>query len=96
MIATSSKVNITGVDAAKVEDELFKREKVAKKSLKEKFFSTDKLEKKKVSQPRLDAQKAVDSALLKNIKDDKTKILGKYLNARFSLTLGQKPHAMKF
>jgi large subunit ribosomal protein L6e len=96
VIPTSAKVDIKGVDVAKIEDDLFKREKTAKKSNKEKFFANDKLEKKAVSKPRLDAQKAVDTTLLKNIKADKDKIMGKYLNARFSLTAGQKPHEMKF
>lgn len=38
-ITTSTKVNIAGVDVAKVDDTLFKREKKAKKSNEEKFFA---------------------------------------------------------
>jgi hypothetical protein len=33
---------------------------------------------------------------MKNIKDSKDAVLKKYLNARFSLSLNDKPHAMKF
>jgi large subunit ribosomal protein L6e len=38
-VTTSTKVNVNGVDASKVEDALFKREKKAKKSKEEKFFA---------------------------------------------------------
>ena len=96
MIATSTKIDLKGIDVSKVSDDLFKREKKVSASKKEKFFSKDKPVKKEVSKARLDAQKAVDTGLLKNIKDSKEKILGKYLNARFSLTSGMKPHELKF
>ena len=33
---------------------------------------------------------------LRGVKDDKTKILAKYMSARFSLTKNDKPHAMRF
>jgi len=49
-----------------------------------------------VSKERIDLQKAVDTAVLNNIKATKDAMLKKYLNSRFSLTNGQKPHEMKF
>ena len=49
-----------------------------------------------MSGPRKDAQKSVDGAILKNIKDSKEPLLKKYLNARFSLSNNDKPHALKF
>ena len=41
-LSTSTKVDITGVDASKIEDALFKKEKAAKKSQGEKFFAENK------------------------------------------------------
>ena len=41
-------------------------------------------------------QKAVDAALIKNLKADKDKLLVKYLKARFSLVSNDKPHLMTF
>ena len=38
-LTTSTKVNVNGVDATKVEDALFKKEKAAKKAGEEKFFA---------------------------------------------------------
>lgn len=45
----------------------------------------------------MDAQKSVDAAILKNIKETKDEpLLRKYLGARFTLGNNDKPHAMKF
>lgn len=44
----------------------------------------------------MEAQKAVDGAILKNIKESKEPLLKKYLNARFSLNNNDKPHEMQF
>jgi large subunit ribosomal protein L6e len=38
-LTTSTKVNVTGVDASKVDDSLFKKDKKAKKAGEEKFFA---------------------------------------------------------
>ena len=45
-----------------------------------------------ISEERKALQKSVDSSILKGL--DAT--LKKYLGAKFSLTNGQAPHAMKF
>lgn len=94
-LATSTKVDIKGVDVSKVDDALFKKEKKAKKAGEEKFFA-EAGKKKEVSKERLDAQKSVDGAILKNIKESKEPLLKKYLNARFSLTANDKVHQMRF
>jgi hypothetical protein len=49
-----------------------------------------------VSKERLESQKTVDAAILKNIKDSKEPLLRKYLNARFSLGNNDKPHTLRF
>lgn len=54
------------------------------------------MQKKEVAKERLDAQKAIDGAILKNLKESKEPLLRKYLNARFSLGNNEKPHEMKF
>lgn len=41
-------------------------------------------------------QKAVDTAIIANLKADKTGLMKKYIRSRFSLTKNDKPHAMKF
>lgn len=52
------------------------------------------LQKKEVSSSRAADQKAIDNALLANIK--KVEHLASYLAASFSLRRGDKPHEMKW
>mmetsp|Transcript_23731 Transcript_23731/g.32324 ORF Transcript_23731/g.32324 Transcript_23731/m.32324 type:complete len:177 (-) Transcript_23731:329-859(-) len=95
-ITTSTNVNVKGVDVAKVNDAVFTRSKVEKKSDAAKFFA-EGAKKKEVSKERLALQAAVDKALIANIKaDKKNPLMKEYLHARFSLTKHDKPHAMKF
>jgi len=58
------------------------------------FFLFKQKPKNTVSDSRKADQKAVDDALMTSIKA--TAGLREYLGARFSLTNGQFPHAMKF
>jgi len=59
------------------------------------FFKKSKKKKKKtVSEQRKTAQKSVDTPLLESIKEVSN--LHHYLNAKFSLTNGVFPHAVKF
>lgn len=91
-LSTSTKISIAGVNTDKITDETFKKEATAKRSRSQKFFAED-APKSSTSDARKALQKEVDTPLLKNIKD---KIEKKYLNARFSLTKSDAPHAMKF
>lgn len=93
VIATSTKVDISGVDLAKFEDAYFAKSKVKKVKNADGFFAED-TKKEELSPARKADQKAVDSKLLANIK--KTEFLKPYLNARFSLSKGQAPHTMVF
>ncbi|WOH03244.1 hypothetical protein DCAR_0522640 [Daucus carota subsp. sativus] len=95
VIATSTKVNIDGVNVEKFDDEYFAKE-VEKKNKKGEgeFFEAEKDEKKTLPQGKKDDQQAVDAVLLKSIEcvpDLKT-----YLSARFSLMSGMKPHELVF
>ena len=92
VIATSTKVDLKGVDSSKLNDAFFKKEKSNKKK-EDKFFAADKKEKKTVSDDRKNAQKDLDKALLGNVKDAMVK---RYLHARFSLSNSSAPHSMVF
>jgi len=100
VIATSFKVDLSGIDASTVEKvaspDYFTKDKAAqKKSSEEAFFKQgEKPEKKQVASARAQDQKAVDKALLSEIK--KEKYLASYLATSFSLRNGQRPHEMKF
>ena len=94
-ITTSTKVNIAGVDVSKISDKMFTRDNKTKKADAKAFFA-EGAKKKSVSADRSAAQKSVDGALIKNLKDSKDPIIKKYLGARFSLTKNDKPHAMRF
>uniref|UniRef100_A0A7N0V367 60S ribosomal protein L6 n=1 Tax=Kalanchoe fedtschenkoi TaxID=63787 RepID=A0A7N0V367_KALFE len=95
VIATSTKVDITGADVSKLDDKFFAKavEKKRKKGEGE-FFEAEKEEKSTLPQEKKDEQKNVDGPLIKAIEgvpDLKT-----YLSARFSLKAGMKPHELVF
>ena len=91
-LTTSTKVDLTGVKADSITDETFAREATVKRSRSQKFFA-ENAPKSSTSDARKKLQKDIDTALIKNIKD---KMVVRYLGARFSLTSGDAPHAMKF
>ena len=95
VIATSTKVNVSGVKTEKFTDAYFKAEsaKKAKKPTEAGLFDAKK-EKKVIDSGRVADQKTVDSSILSEVK--KVPQLKAYLNASFSLTKGQMPHLMKF
>ena len=92
-ITTSTKVDLAGVSSDKITDKHFTRDSKAKQ-VDNKLFQEGK--KAVVNVERKAVHKAVDDALIKNIKDKKQPMLAKYMAARFSLTKNDRPHAMKF
>ncbi|KAJ3217408.1 hypothetical protein HDU67_007991 [Dinochytrium kinnereticum] len=94
VIATSTKVNVSGVKISdKITDAYFKAGKAGKaKATEEALF--DASAKKAIDATRIADQKAVDAAVLAAVK--KTPLLKAYLNSSFALTKGQAPHLMKF
>jgi large subunit ribosomal protein L6e len=98
-IATSTKIDLTGVDANKVSDAYFaKTKKEAKKVDGLTFFrrSDERTEEDlKNIQKKKETQIQFDQALLKNIKAQ-GQLISKYLQTRFSLRKNMKPHEMKF
>jgi len=99
VIATSSKVDLKGVDEKTLDkvsgESYFSREKKTKGKGEEEFFKQGETpEKKKPTSARATDQKTIDKALLSTIK--KEPFLGSYLASNFSLRSGDKPHEMKF
>merc|ERR1712225_1055 len=97
VIATSTKVDISGIDTKKIEEasdaKYFAAAKGEKKSSEEAFFAQgEKAEKKKPSTSRAADQKSIDKALLSTIK--KEPMLAAYLSSSFSLRKGDRPHEM--
>ncbi|KAJ9685764.1 hypothetical protein PVL29_017706 [Vitis rotundifolia] len=95
IIATSTKVDISGVNVEKFDDKYFAKETQKKKKKGEgEFFEADKEEKSGLPQEKKDDQKAVDTPLIKSIEG--VPDLRTYLGARFSLKAGMKPHELVF
>jgi large subunit ribosomal protein L6e len=94
VIATSTKVDVSGIDVSKYDDSYFARKKDPKKEGEEDFFKGDPAKAAVVSDERKAAQKLVDGALLEAVK--KVDMLEGYLSARFTLGNNDKPHLMKF
>jgi len=95
VIATSTKVDLTGVNTDAFDDKYFQRaEKEKKKKTESEFFATETEKKKTLNPKRVEDQKVVDQKVLETVK--KTPLLKQYLSSLFTLKKGQYPHAMKF
>ena len=94
VIATSTKVDISGVDVSSITDEYFSRAKDEKKEGEDEFFMGDAPKAAVVSDLRKADQQKVDAALLKAV--GAVEMLEAYLAAQFTLTSSDKPHLMKF
>ncbi|KAG0025482.1 hypothetical protein BGZ81_007118 [Podila clonocystis] len=95
VIATSTKVEL---DASKIDaqlnDAFFTRAKVAKKAATEEAFFEGEKKKEPIAENKVALQKATDKVILEAI--NKVDHLRGYLSAKFSLSKGQAPHALKF
>jgi large subunit ribosomal protein L6e len=94
VIATTTKVDVSGVDVASITDAYFSRANDAKTEGEDEFFLGDAPKQAVVSDQRKEDQKKVDAALLKAVTAEP--MLEAYLAAQFTLTSGDKPHKMKF
>merc|ERR1712070_185249 len=92
VIATQTKIDISGVKSDSVDDALFKKTKTKKKKGDELFFEKEK--ESSIDDSRKALQKEVDAGLVAAI--GKTALLKEYLSSKFSLKKGQKPHEMTF
>ena len=104
IIATSTKINVSGVDAKlleKVDAKLFQRklrEKKAKSAagfLGKKTAKAAAAGKKKIPDERVALQKQVDASLIACIKKE-NKLLPGYLRSVFTVKPGDTPHRMQF
>merc|ERR1719446_1671213 len=94
VIATSTKVDVSGVDVSAINDDTFKRvAKETKKEGSEDFFQADS-KKTECSAERKALQAKVDKAVSAAVS--KVPQLKAYLRASFSLTANDQPHLMKF
>jgi len=94
VIGTSTSVDVSKIDVSKIDDAFFARAvvKSAKKDG-DKFFDKD-AKKEGPNATRKAEQKRVDAAIAPLLKTNK--VLKSYLNAKFSLRNGQRPHLIKF
>jgi len=95
VIATSTSIDVSKIDVSKITDEFFARKKKAAPSSKDgdAFFNKDS-KKSPVDATRKAETARVSTAIKAIIKA--TPNLRQYLNAKFTLTRGQRPHLMKF
>lgn len=96
VIATSASVDVSSVDVSKIDDSFFVKKGLKKSAKKdgEAFFAKDAASKTPVDPVRKAETARVDTAIRAIVKA--TPDMKAYLNAKFTLTRGQKPHAMKF
>ncbi len=95
MIATKTKISVDGINLSEIDDKFFAREKVVKKQGEEAFFDVNAEPKKNVISPeRLKIQNTIDAELASRI--GKVEMLTAYLQAKFSLSKSDKPHALVF
>mmetsp|Transcript_14628 Transcript_14628/g.40644 ORF Transcript_14628/g.40644 Transcript_14628/m.40644 type:complete len:177 (-) Transcript_14628:504-1034(-) len=94
VIATSSKVDVSGVDVSSIADDYFARSKESTTEGEDEFFMGDAPKAAVVSDQRKADQKKVDDALLKAV--GAVDMMEAYLAAQFTLNSSDKPHQMKF
>ena len=99
VIATSTKIDVSGVKVPETLNDEYFRRKIVKKPRKGEqadIFASGHDE-YKVSDQRKADQKLVDKAVLAAIKKNKDgKVLRNYLATRFALRRGQAPHSLVF
>lgn len=95
VIATSLKLDVSGVDYSAVSDATFKsaEKKTWTGRKTEAAFFDDAPKKTELPKDFIANQKKIDRAILSAIKDDTVK---SYLATSFSLQQGDRPHLMKF
>merc|ERR1712048_1231333 len=98
LLATSTKVDVSGVKVPEnVNDKYFARIKAEKSAKKEGDIFDAKKEGYKPSEQRKKDQVTVDTQVLEAIKKNADgKVLKQYLRAPFALSKGQFPHNMAF
>lgn len=98
VIATSTRINISGLKIpAHVNDDYFKRKREKRAKKEEGDIFSKKKDEYKASDQRKTDQKVVDKFVISAIKKNKEKkMLFTYLSAMFGLRSSQYPHRLKF
>jgi large subunit ribosomal protein L6e len=91
VIATSTKLDVAAA-VPDVDDSFFKRPKKTRRAKGEDGFFDNSASKATVSDERKAMQATVDGSILGGLDDD----VKAYLQARFSLSSGDRPHEMSF
>jgi large subunit ribosomal protein L6e len=96
VIPTKTKVNLGSLPGAdKLNDEFFTTRVAVKRGTKsEEFFEDPKKKKERVTEARRNNQNAIDTEVVKAVKS--VPHLKEYLQNRFALKNGDKPHLMQF
>lgn len=95
VIGTSTRINISGADVSKFSASYFARERDSEAKVTEaELFGDAPAEARQIAEHRIADQKAVDAALIAEIK--KTPLLKQYLATPFTLKKGDRPHLLKF
>jgi large subunit ribosomal protein L6e len=93
VIATSTKVDVSGVNLSKVDDAYFRSaEKKQRTKRSEEDFFAQETTKKELPAEYVANQKSADAAVLGKLSEE----LKGYLSTRFTLRSGDRPHLMKF
>ena len=93
VISTATKIDITGVDLAGIDDAYFKRFKKEKNS-EVMEIDQDNSAKPELPAEKIETQKKIDAAIVPAI--EKVDMLSAFLKSKFTLKKGQYPHEMKF
>ncbi|RLN37361.1 hypothetical protein BBJ28_00017439 [Nothophytophthora sp. Chile5] len=98
VIATSTRMDLAGVELPPIDDDYFMKDKPAKKSSKEdRFFAgqqSGNATAPVIAEQRKKDQKAVDALLMQKLATEP--YLRAYLNAKFTLTKNDRVHDMRF
>lgn len=93
VLPTSTSVKLGNNVADKIKDDLFKKITIERTSEKD-FFEEPSKKKERITAERKTAQNEIDTIVKKSV--DEVPMLKKYLQSRFALKNGDKPHLMKF
>ncbi|KAJ2851334.1 60S ribosomal protein L6 [Coemansia brasiliensis] len=94
VIATTTKVDVSGTNVSDITDEYFKRESQPKLKGTEAEFFGEQAQKKEHPAQKIADQKKVDQAIVAAVA--KVPFLASYLASSFSLSKGEAPHKLKF
>jgi len=93
VIATTTKVDVSGIDLSKFDDKHFAKQKQARAKKSEgEFLSKPNKEKPVVSKEKKEMQEAIDAKLVEAVK--KVPLLSRYLKVKFTLRNGMHPHQL--